>query len=99
MDLGISDKKAIVCAASKGLGKACAISLAREGVDLTICARTPGPLEATAEEIQALDGGAVTAIACDITTDEGRDKILEQCANPDILINNAVGPPPGDFRN
>ena len=49
MDLGISDKKAIVCAASKGLGKACAISLAREGVDMTICARTPGPLEATAE--------------------------------------------------
>ena len=89
MDLGISGKKAIVCAASKGLGKACAISLAREGVDVTICARTPGPLEATAEEIRALGGGAVTAIACDITTDEGRDKILEQCANPDILINNA----------
>ena len=98
MDLGISGKKAIVCAASKGLGKACAISLAREGVDVIICARTPEPLEATAEEIRALGGGAVTAIACDITTDEGRDKILEQCANPDILINNAGGPPPGDFR-
>lgn len=99
MDLGISGKKAIVCAASKGLGKACAISLAREGVDVAICARTPGPLEATAEEIRALGGGAVTAIACDITTDEGRDKVLEQCANPDILINNAGGPPPGDFRD
>ena len=99
MDLGISGKKAIVCAASKGLGKACAISLAREGVDVAICARTPGPLEATAEEICALGGGAVTAIACDITTDEGRDKVLGQCANPDILINNAGGPPPGDFRD
>ena len=99
MDLGIWGKKAIVCAASKGLGKACAISLAREGVDVAICARTPGPLEATAEEIRALGGGAVTAIACDITTDEGRDKVLGQCANPDILINNAGGPPPGDFRD
>ena len=66
---------------------------------MTICARTLGPLEATAEEIRALDGGAVTAIACDITTDEGRDKILEQCSNPDILINNAGGPPPVDFRD
>ena len=63
MDLGILGKKAIVCAASKGLGKACAISLAREGVDVAICARTPGPLEATAEEIRALGGGAVTVSA------------------------------------
>ena len=79
MDLGIKGKKAIVCAASKGLGKGCAESLAREGVDVTICARTPETLEATAEEIRALGGGAVTAVACDITTPEGQSAVLEAC--------------------
>jgi len=99
MDLGIAGKKAIVCAASKGLGKACAASLAREGVDMTICARTPETIEATAEEIRALGGGSVTAIACDITTEEGRAMVLDACPEPDILVNNAGGPPPGDFRD
>lgn len=99
MDLGIAGKKAIVCAASKGLGKACAASLAREGVDVTICARTEETLNATAEEIRALGGGTVTAIACDVTTDAGRDAILSACPDPDILVNNAGGPPPGDFRD
>ena len=98
MDLGIQGKKAIVCAASKGLGKGCAMSLAREGVELTICARTPETLEATAEEIRAF-GGIVQAVACDITTEEGRAMVLEACPEPDILINNAGGPPPGDFRD
>ena len=99
MDLGIKGKKAIVCAASKGLGKGCAVSLAREGVDVTICARTPETLEATAEEIRALGGGAVTTVACDITTPDGQAAVLEACAEPDILVNNAGGPPPGDFRD
>lgn len=99
MDLGISGKKAIVCAASKGLGKACATSLAREAVDVTICARTEETLNATAEEIRALGGGSVQAIACDITTTEGQEAVLAACPNPDILINNAGGPPPGDFRD
>ncbi len=99
MDLGISGKKAIVCAASKGLGKGCAESLAREGVDVTICARTPETLETAAEEIRALGGGNVTAIACDITTEKGRDAMLSACPEPDILVNNAGGPPPGDFRD
>ena len=99
MDLGIRGKKAIVCAASKGLGKACAVSLAREGVDLTIVARTPGPLEATAEEIRSQSGVEVTAIATDITTEAGRRAALEACSQPDILVNNAGGPPPGDFRD
>ena len=89
MDLGIAGKKAIVCAASKGLGRGCAESLAREGVDVTICSRTVETLEQTAKEIRALGGGAVTAVACDITTDEGRAAVLEACPNPDILINNA----------
>ncbi|MBT3909543.1 MAG: SDR family NAD(P)-dependent oxidoreductase, partial [Rhodospirillaceae bacterium] len=99
MDLGIAGKKAIVCAASKGLGRGCAESLAREGVDVTICSRTVETLEQTAKEICAHGGGAVTAVACDITTDEGRAAVLEACPNPDILINNAGGPPPGDFRD
>ena len=99
MDLGITGKKAIVCAASKGLGKGCAESLAREGADVTICARTPETLEATAGEIRALGGGTVTTVACDITTPEGQAAVLEACPEPDILVNNAGGPPPGDFRD
>ncbi len=99
MDLGIGGKKAIVCAASKGLGKACAMSLAREGVDVTINARTAATLEATAEEIRAASGVTVTAVAADITSAEGRAQVLEACPAPDILVNNAGGPPPGDFRD
>jgi 3-oxoacyl-[acyl-carrier protein] reductase len=99
MDLGLAGKKAIVCAASKGLGKGCASSLANNGVDVTICARTSKTLEAAAEEIRALGGGAVTTVACDITTEEGRAAILDACPSPDILVNNAGGPPPGDFRD
>jgi len=99
MDLGIKGKKAIVCAASKGLGKACATSLLRDGVDVTICARTPEPLDAAADELRGLGGGTVTAVACDITSEAGRAMVLEACPNPDILVNNAGGPPPGDFRD
>jgi 3-oxoacyl-[acyl-carrier protein] reductase len=99
MDLGISGRKAIVCAASKGLGRACAMSLGREGVELVINARTAETLEATAEEIRAETGAKVTAVACDITTEAGRDSVLAACPEPDILINNAGGPPPGDFRD
>src|SRR3954447_2598322 len=98
MDLGIAGRRAIVCAASKGLGKACAAALAREGVKLVIVARTPGPLEATAEEIRKGTGAEVTPVAADIATDAGRAAALAACPNPDILINNAGGPPPGDFR-
>ncbi|MGO8869425.1 MAG: SDR family oxidoreductase [Alphaproteobacteria bacterium] len=98
MDLGISGKKALVCAASKGLGKACAFSLAREGADVTIAARTKDSLEAAAAEIRDKTGAKVTAVACDITTAAGRVAALAACPEPDILVNNAGGPPPGDFR-
>ena len=98
MDIGIAGRSAIVCAASKGLGRACAQSLAREGANLTICARTPETLEATAAEIRDATGRDVAAVACDITTEEGRQAVLEACPEPDILVNNAGGPPPGDFR-
>jgi 3-oxoacyl-[acyl-carrier protein] reductase len=97
MDLGIRGRKAIVCAASKGLGKGCAQALAREGVDVTICARGGGALEATAKELAGL-GVKVTPVVCDVTTEAGRKALLAACPAPDILINNAGGPPPGDFR-
>jgi 3-oxoacyl-[acyl-carrier protein] reductase len=99
MDLGIKGKTALVCAASKGLGKGCAMSLAREGVNLVITARGKEALEATAVEIRTATGVKVTAVAGDITTPEGRAAALTACPQPDILVNNAGGPPPGDFRN
>ena len=99
MDLGIKGKSALVCAASKGLGKGCAMSLAKEGVSLVITARGKEALEATAEEIRKATGAKVTAVAGDITTPEGRAAALAACPQPDILVNNAGGPPPGDFRN
>ena len=99
MDLGIAGKTALVCAASKGLGRACAIALAREGVNVTIVARTPETLEQTADEIRKLAKVEVTAVTGDITTQEGRSNALAACATPDILVNNAGGPPPGNFRD
>lgn len=99
MDLGIKGRKAIVCAASKGLGKACAMSLAREGVEVLITARGAEALEATAAEIRAATGATVHTLAGDVTTREGRAAILAAMPDPDILVNNAGGPPPGDFHD
>ncbi len=99
MDVGLRGKTALVCAASKGLGKACAMALAMEGVDVTITARGAAALEATAAEIRAATGVKVTVVAGDITTEAGRAAALAACPNPDILVNNAGGPPPGDFRD
>ena len=99
VDLGLQGKKAIVCAASKGLGRACAISLAREGVELVITARTAAALEETAAEIRQVTGAKVTAVPGDISTEEGRAAALAACPAPDILVNNAGGPPRGDFRD
>src|SRR6185503_7328425 len=99
MDLGIRDRKAIVCAASKGLGRACAMALAAEGVALVINARGAEALEATAADIRAKTGAKVATVAADITTPEGRAAVLAACPQPDILVNNAGGPPIGDFRD
>jgi 3-oxoacyl-[acyl-carrier protein] reductase len=98
MDLGIRGKTALVCAASKGLGKGCAVALAREGVNLVITARGKEALEATAAEILSLYKVKIQAVQGDITTPEGREAALKACPSPDILVNNAGGPPPGDFR-
>jgi 3-oxoacyl-[acyl-carrier protein] reductase len=99
MDLGIKGKWALVCAASKGLGKGCAAALVREGVNVVITARGAEALEATALELRALKGGEVRTVAGDITTPEGRAAALAACPQVDILVNNAGGPPPGDFRD
>ena len=99
MDTGLRGKSALVCAASKGLGRACAMALAMEGVNVTITARGAETLEATAAEIRAATGVTVTTVAGDITTEAGRTAALAACPAPDILVNNAGGPPPGDFRN
>ena len=98
MDLGLSGRRALVCAASKGLGKGCTLALAREGVAVTITARTAETLERTADEIRAATGATVTTVAGDIATEAGRAAALAACPEPDILVNNAGGPPPGDFR-
>ena len=100
MDLGIEGKWALVCAASKGLGKGCARALVGEGVNVVITARGAEALEATAAELRGLDGTVqVRAVAGDITTPEGRVAALAACPQVDILVNNAGGPPPGDFRD
>ena len=101
MDLGIKGRWALVCAASKGLGKGCAQALVQEGVNVVITARGVEALEATAAELRALaaPGVQVVAVAGDITTPEGRAAALAACPQVDILVNNAGGPPPGDFRN
>ena len=101
MDLGIQGKRALVCAASKGLGRACALALAKEGVHVTIVARGREALDATAEELRKVGAGktAIIAVSADITTPEGRTAALAACPDPDILVNNAGGPPPGDFRD
>jgi 3-oxoacyl-[acyl-carrier protein] reductase len=99
MDLGIAGKTAIVCGASKGLGKGCAVSLAKNGVNVFINARNADALNATAEEIRKATGVKVTAVAADVTSEAGRAAVLAACPNPDILVTNAGGPPPGDFRS
>src|SRR5256885_8766771 len=98
LDLGIAGRRAIVCAASKGLGRACAMALAHAGAAVTITARTAETLEQTAAEIRTATGAEVTAVAGDITTEAGRAAALAACPEPDILVNNAGGPPHGDFR-
>lgn len=100
MDLGITGRWALVCAASKGLGKGCAAALVREGVNVVITARGEQALQASAAELRALNPAVqVRAVAGDIATPEGRVAALAAAPQIDILVNNAGGPPPGDFRD
>jgi 3-oxoacyl-[acyl-carrier protein] reductase len=99
VDLGIRGRKALLTGASRGLGRACAIALAREGVDIAIVARRRDALERTAAEIAAATGAMVRTVAADITTDAGRSAAIEACPQPDILLNNGDGRLPGDYRD
>ena len=95
MDMGIAGKRALVCASSKGLGRGCAEALAAEGVHLIMNARGSEALEEAAAAIRAAHGVEVVTVAADITTEEGRVKVLKVAGAVDILVNNAGGPPPG----
>ena len=100
IDFGISGRTAIVCASSKGLGYGCAEALAKAGVNLIMCARTKLTLEEAAQNIQTATSVDVKAVACDVTTEEGREALLAATDKTiDILVNNAGGPPPGNFRD
>jgi 3-oxoacyl-[acyl-carrier protein] reductase len=99
LDLGISNKKAIVCASSKGLGKACAISLAKEGVIVTINGRNQSNIDLAIQEIYQLTGKEVRGVAADIRTEEGRQLLIESCPDADILVTNNEGPKPGQFED
>ena len=97
MDLGIKGKKAIVCASSKGLGKACASSLVQEGVDVIINSRNEIDLKEIQTELSLLKAGKVDYVVADLNTEQGRDNLISSCPEADILINNNGGPPPGNF--
>lgn len=99
MDLGIAGKKALIWGGSRGLGKAIAFELAREGVHLVIAARDAHTLAASADELRAVSSASVTTVVADLGSAGGRDAALARCPSPDILINNADGPIPGDFRD
>jgi len=96
MDLGIAGRKAIICASSKGLGRACAMALAQAGCDVFVNGRDEARLEATAQEIRAT-GAVVIAVAGDVGDPAVRAALLAACPAPDILVNNNGGPPPQPF--
>jgi 3-oxoacyl-[acyl-carrier protein] reductase len=98
MDLGIAGRKAIVCASSRGLGRACAINLARAGCEIVLNGRDAGRLEAAAAELRRATGATVAAVAADLATQAGQQALLAACPEPDILVNNNAGPPFRDFR-
>ncbi len=98
MDLGIVGKTALVCASSRGLGRGCAMALAREGARVIINGRDTDRLNQTAREIRDATGAEVIDIAADVGTNEGRAALLDAAGAVDILINNNGGPPPADFR-
>jgi len=99
MDLGIQGRRALVFGGSRGIGRACALQLAHEGVNVVIAARTQATLVQTAQELSQASGTTVAYVVADISTTAGRDAALAACPEPDILVNNADGPLPGDFRD
>jgi 3-oxoacyl-[acyl-carrier protein] reductase len=98
MDLGIAGRKAIVCASSRGLGRACALALAHAKCEVVINGRDGQALEATAADLHKATGSKVVAVQADVATPEGQAALLQACPAPDILVNNNAGPPFKDFR-
>src|SRR5688572_472091 len=99
MDLGLKGRTAIVCASSRGLGRACATALAQEGCAVVINGLDPDRLAATVAEIRAATGASVTPVQADINTEAGREKLIAAAPQADILINNNAGPPPGKIED
>ena len=99
VELGLAGRRAIICAASRGLGFACANALAREGVNVTIAARRPEPLGEAATLLRRRHGTSVEPVVADVASEDGRAAILARCPDPDILVTNCGGAPPGDFRD
>src|ERR1700683_4786995 len=98
MDLGIAGRKAIVCASSRGLGRACAHRLAEAGCEVVINGLEKERLVATAAELKKTTGAKITAVAADVASPEGQKALFAACPEPDILVNNNAGPPFRDFR-
>jgi 3-oxoacyl-[acyl-carrier protein] reductase len=98
MDLGIAGRKAVICASSRGLGRACALALAQAGCEVVINGRDGKALDATAAELRRVTGAKVTPVQGDVATSAGQAALLGACPQPDILVNNNAGPPFSDFR-
>src|SRR4051794_27397261 len=98
MDLGIAGRKAIVCASSRGLGRACAFRLAEAGCEVVVNGRDKAKTESTAAEIAKTTGAKVIPVAADVSTAEGQAALFAAIPEPDILVNNNAGPPFRDFR-
>jgi 3-oxoacyl-[acyl-carrier protein] reductase len=98
MELGIAGRKAIVCASSRGLGRACALALARASCEVVINGRDGKALETAADEMRRATGARILAVRADVATAEGQAALLDACPAPDILVNNNAGPPFRDFR-
>lgn len=98
MDFGIAGRRAIVCASSSGLGRACAQALAEAGCEVVINGRNAEKLDATAQHIRATTNAKVTTVIADLASAEGQAALLAACPDPDILVNNNAGPPMRDFR-
>jgi 3-oxoacyl-[acyl-carrier protein] reductase len=98
MDLGLAGRKAIVCASSRGLGRACAHKLAEAGCEVVINGLNRDRLEATAADLRQATGAKIIAVAADVGTPDGQKALFAACPEPDILVNNNAGPPFRDFR-
>src|SRR6476619_5525491 len=98
MDLGIAGRKAIVCASSRGLGRACAQALAEAGCEVVINGRDRDRLAETAAELRKMGGGKIVPVVADVASPEGQKALFDACPEPDILVNNNAGPPFRDFR-